>query len=158
MKTVAMRGFTLIEVLITVAIVSLLASLALPMAELAVKRGKEQELRTALRQIRMAIDAYHQAWEAGKIRRRVDDTGYPPDLDVLVNGVEDQTSADGRRLYFLRRLPRDPFAPAQLPAAATWGRRSYASPPDAPAEGRDVFDVYSLSDGVGLNGIPYREW
>jgi general secretion pathway protein G len=158
-RTSLASGFTLIEVVITVAIVGLLASIAVPMVELAVKRGKEVELRGALREIRTAIDAYKKAWDEGRIERKVGDSGYPPRLEILVEGVEDAKSPNRSRLYFLRRLPRDPFAPASLtPASATWGKRSYASPPDAPSEGADVFDVYSLSSEVGLNGVPYREW
>jgi general secretion pathway protein G len=73
--------------------------------------------------------------------------------------VADKTKADATRIYFLRRLPRDPFFPdTSVPPAETWGQRSYASPPDAPSRGRDVFDVYSLSPATGLNGVPYREW
>ena len=89
----------------------------------------------------------------------VDASGYPPTLAELVEGVDDAASPKPRKIYFLRRLPRDPFvADPQLPAAETWGTRSYASPSDAPRAGADVFDVYSLSDGKGMNGIPYREW
>jgi general secretion pathway protein G len=73
-------------------------------------------------------------------------------------GVEDIRNPQRKAIYLLRRLPRDPFAPADMPPAETWGKRSYASPPDAPAEGEDVFDVYSLAEGRGINGIPYREW
>jgi general secretion pathway protein G len=153
------RGFTLIELLVTVSIVSLLASMAMPMAELAQRRAREQELRAALREIRTALDAYKRASDQGSIRRSAIESGYPPTLEVLVDGVEDARSPDKRRLYFLRRLPRDPLAPDPgVPAAHTWGLRSHDSPPDAPQAGRDVFDVYSLAAGNGLNGQPYRAW
>lgn len=153
------RGFTLIELAITVAIVGILASAAFPLAELSIKRHKESELRAALRQIRDAIDTYHDAAMAGKIARNADETGYPKKLDDLVQGVDDLKNPKHAKIYFLRRLPRDPFADdASLSAADTWGKRSYASPPDQPAEGDDVFDVYSLSDQTGFNGIAYREW
>lgn len=151
-------GFTLIELVITVAIVGLLASVTLPLAQLTVQRSKEQDLRVALRQIREAIDAYKRAVDEGRVLRKVDESGYPRDLNVLVAGVEDAKQLDKRKIYFLRRLPRDPFADAVLDAAQTWGKRSYASPPDAPADGADVYDVYSLAPGNGLNGVPYRQW
>lgn len=153
------RGFTLIELLVTVTIVSLLATMAMPVAELAVRRAKEQELRTALREIRGALDAYKRASDEGRIARSAISSGFPPTLEVLAEGAEDARSADKRRIHFLRRVPRDPFAiDAELPAARTWGLRSYDSPPDEPREGRDVFDVHSLAAGNGLNGRPYREW
>ena len=154
------RGFTLIELLVTVAIVGLMASIALPMTELAVQRSKEQELRIALREIRSAIDAYHKVWgEGGRIQKGVDDSGYPKSLEVLVEGVEDAKSPTRSKIYFLRRIPRDPMAlDTHSSAADTWGKRAYKSPPDDPQEGDDVYDVYSLSKKVGLNGVPYREW
>lgn len=154
------RGFTLIEVVVTVAIVALLASIALPLAELTVQRGKEQELRVALRQIRDGIDAYKKAVDEGRILKAADESGYPKTLAVLVEGVLDPKDPDKqRKIYFLRRLPRDPMATdPQLDAAETWGLRSYDSEADAPEEGDDVFDVYSRAEGNGLNGIPYRQW
>jgi general secretion pathway protein G len=154
-----LRGFTLIELAVTVAIVGVLSTMALPLAETTIRRGKEAELRTALRQIREGIDAYKRAGEEGRIRIRADASGYPPRLEDLVEGVEDIKRPDLAKIHFLRRLPRDPFGgDPELAAAETWGRRSYASPPDNPQSGEDVFDVYSLAEGVGLNGIPYRQW
>lgn len=153
------RGFTLIELVVTVAIVGVLASAALPLAELALQRQKEMELSSSLREIRTALDAYKKAWDDGRMERKVDQSGYPPNLDVLVQGVVDAKDPQKKKMYFLRRLPRDPFDEDREAAAGqTWGKRSYASPPDAPAEGADVFDVYSRSTRVGLNGRPYREW
>ena len=153
------RGFTLIEMIVTLAIVSLLATMAMPVAELTVRRGKERELRSALREIRSALDAWKRAGDEGHIVRIAGESGYPPSLEVLEQGVEDARSPDRRRLYFLRRVPRDPFAanPGQ-PAAATWGLRSYESAPDDPQPGRDVYDVRSLAPGRGLDGRPYSEW
>ena len=152
-------GFTLIELMATVVIIALLATMVLPVAEITIQRQREQDLRAALRQIREAIDAYKLASDEGRIPRAADESGYPPRLEVLANGVVDPKTPDKRRIYFMRRLPRDPLATdPKLDAAATWGKRSYVSPPDNPSEGDDVFDVYSLSTGTGLNGIPYRQW
>ncbi len=152
-------GFTIIEVLVTVVIVSILASVALPMAELAVQRNKEQDLRRSLREIREALDAYKQAGDEGKFLRKVGESGYPPTLEILAEGAVDLKSPSGAKIYFLRRIPRDPFASdSDLPPAKTWGKRSYASSADDPKEGADVYDVYSKASGVGLNGILYREW
>jgi len=152
-------GFTLLELLITVAIVGLLASIALPLSEMATQRAKEQDLRRALREIREALDAYKRASDEGRITRLADQSGYPPSLAALVQGVPDAKSPSGATLYFLRRVPRDPLAAdASVAAETTWGLRSYDSPPDAPRPGKDVFDVYSMSAGVGLNGVPYKEW
>jgi general secretion pathway protein G len=157
--SVVRSGFTLIELVITVAIVAILASAVVPLNELVVTRSKEQDLRRSLRDIREAIDAYKQAWDEGRIVRQPAETGYPKSLDVLTDGVEDIKNPKKAKIYFLRRLPRDPFAvDSSVSSAATWGKRSYASAPDDPKEGEDVFDVYSLTAGKGLNGRPYREW
>jgi general secretion pathway protein G len=158
LRATAIRGFTLIEVVITVAIIGILAAGLMPLAELDARRAREQELRRSLREVREAIDAYKRAADAGKVAKRVDTSGYPASLEVLVEGVPDPASTTGARIYFLRRLPRDPFAPDSAAPTATWGKRSYASPPDAPTPGDDVFDVYSLAPGDGLNGVPYRQW
>lgn len=146
------RGFTLVELVITVAIVALLASIALPLAEVSSQRGKEQDLRRALRELRLAIDAYKQASDDGVIERKADASGYPPTLAALVEGVPDKRNPGAPKVYFLRRLPRDPFTEGD------WGLRSYESPSTEPREGADVYDVYSKSDAKGLNGIAYREW
>ena len=154
-----MRGFTLIELVITVAIVALLATAAFPVADLAVQRTRERELQRSLREIRDAIDSYKLAADEGRITKSVDESGYPKRLEDLVDGVDDRKNPKRAKIYFLRRLPRDPLNPeATLPPSATWGKRSYASPPDNPREGGDVYDVYSLAPGKGINGLPYRDW
>jgi len=152
-------GFTLIELVITVAIVAVLASAVMPLNELALQRSREQDLRRSLREIRAAIDAYKQASDEGRIVKRVGESGFPKKLEDLVQGVEDQKSPKRDKMYFLRRMPRDPFAadPNAAPAD-TWGKRAYQSPPDDPREGEDVFDVFTLAQGKGINGRPYKEW
>lgn len=152
------RGFTLVEMVVTVAIVALLATIAAPLTETVVRRTKEHELKNSLYRIRDAIDAYKLAADAGHIEKLADASGYPVTLAALVEGVRDVRKISGERIYFLRRIPRDPFADPALPPEQTWGLRAYASPPDDPRPGADVFDVYSLASGSGLNGIPYREW
>jgi general secretion pathway protein G len=152
-------GFTLIEIVVVVAIVGILASVAFPVASLVNQRARESELHLALRQIRIAIDAYKEAADEGHIEKSIDDSGYPHKLEDLVKGIPDLKSPNKKAIYFLRRLPRDPMYPdTTTPAEQTWGKRSYSSPPDEPQEGKDVFDIYSLSDKIGLDGIAFREW
>jgi general secretion pathway protein G len=153
------RGFTLIELVVTVAIIALLTGAAMPLVQLTMQRERETELHQSLRILRSAIDAYKQAADAGRIRLEVGDSGFPPNLQVLVDGVEDIQSEKKVMMYFLRRVPRDPLFPDSTAAPAdTWGLRSYKSPPLDPQPGDDVFDVYSMAQGKGLNGIAYREW
>ena len=153
-------GFSLIELMAVVAILAILAAAAFPLARLTAQHSKEQDLRYSLRQLREAIDAYKRAADEGRITRQVGESGYPKSLDDLVKGAEDLRDPNVKKskLYFLRRVPRDPMAPAGVAAAESWGKRSYASPPDDPREGEDVFDVYSRNETIGLNGLSYRHW
>ena len=152
-------GFTLVELMVTLAIVAVLSTLALPLAQVAVQRQKEQELRVALRDIRTALDDYKRASGEGRVASLLDGSGYPATLAQLVDGVTDQRSARPRKVYFLRRIPRDPFCEdAAVPDADTWALRSYQSDPDKPEPGEDVYDVVSKSEQVGLNGIAYKRW
>lgn len=152
------RGFTLIEMLVVLAMLGVLAAAARPLLEVSAQRAREQELRQALRTLREGIDAYKHAAEAGAILQSPEDSGYPPSLAALVDGVVDARSANGRKMFFLRRLPRDPFADPSLPAAETWGLRAYDSPPGEPRAGRDVFDVFSRSERQALDGSRIKDW
>lgn len=153
------RGFTLIELLVSLAILGLLATVVVPLSQLHSQRKNEQILRVALIEIRSAIDQYKRASDEGRITRAIGASGYPPDLRVLVDGVVDQRSPTRQKIFFLRRLPRDPFvSDSSIDDASTWGKRSYASEADDPQEGNDVYDVYSTNVQMGLNGIAYRKW
>ena len=154
----SMAGFSLIEVMLTLALLGLLASIAAPLTETLVRRGKEQELKTALYQLRDAIDAYKRAWDAGYIEKNLNASGYPPSLEVLVEGVRDVRSAKGAKFYFLRRIPVDPMHTPGRNDDQLWGLRGYDSAADNPRPGEDVFDVYSRASGKGLNGIAYSQW
>ena len=159
MRPIKAKGFTLVEMVITVAIVGLLATAAFPLAELGVRRAKEQDLRIALRTLRNGLDEYKAASDAGRIEKELDASGYPPTLDALALGVVDIMSPNGRMMYFLRKVPRDPFYPdGSAPASATWALRSYDSGPQDPQPGEDVFDIHSTSTRTGLNGVDYAIW
>ena len=146
-------------VVVTVAIVGVLAGAAMPLVRLTAQRERETELHQSLRILRNAIDAYKQAADTGRIRKELGDSGYPPNLQTLVDGVEDIQSEKKVSIYFLRRVPRDPLFPDPSVAPAdTWGLRSYKSSASDPQAGDDVYDVYSMAQGRGLNGIAYRDW
>jgi len=154
-------GLTLIELLVTLVILSILAAAALPYAEVTVRREKEIELRRALRDVRTAIDAFYDDWKGGKISRTstaASEDGYPRTLQILVDGA-DTGDAKGNRRKYLRRVPRDPFADQSKPPAEQWVLRAYR---DAPASimwgGTDVYDIRSTSGGTALDGTSYREW
>ena len=164
-KTKSNKGFTLIELVVTVAILAVLASSALPMVQMSVQRNKENQLRANLRQIRSALDAYKLATDEGRIKKNVDESGYPPNLNVLVAGVTDEKSADDAKIKFLRNIPLDPMtrvdadlAESNSETISNWGLRSYKSDAANPVSGDDVFDIYSKSEQIGINGVPYARW
>jgi len=148
------RGLTLIEVLVTIAILLILSAMVLPIAKTTMIREKELELRHALRTMRESIDQFKKFSDAGMIQQRcIQCYGYPDDLDTLVEGVP-QVGAIDKKLRFLRRIPIDPMT-----GEASWGRRSLQDDPNGDSWGhQNIFDVYSLSEGTGLDGSKYREW
>ncbi len=158
-KRKQVAGFTLVELLVTLAILSVLGSIALPYAEVTVRREKEFELRRGLREVRTAIDTFHEDWLAGRIPRSdraVSDDGYPKTLDVLVGGV-DRGQANGGRRRYLRSIPKDPFS--QAAAADPWALLGYQDERDALSwGGKDVYDIHSLSEATAIDGTLYKDW
>jgi general secretion pathway protein G len=151
------RGFTLVELLVTLALLALLVTSASSVVHLNSKREKERELKRALWQIRDALDAYKDATDQGLIKKAADGSGYPPDLNILVAGVENTKDLKKKKLFFLRRIPRDPFAAdASLSNAETWRIRGYDGAIDDMAI--DVYDVSSRSPALGINQQAYSEW
>jgi general secretion pathway protein G len=143
-------GLTLVELIVTVAILSILASAAVPISRFKVKREKERELRRDLWEVRDSIDRYKDLADKGAFQTKVDSQGYPPDLETLVNGVDIQ----GKKFKFLRRIPVDPMT-----GKAEWGLRSMQDDANSTSwGGQSVFDVYSKSTGTALDGTKYSEW
>lgn len=146
-------GVTLIELAIVMAIVAILAAAVFPMARMTAKRTREIELRRNLRVVRTAIDRYKEIYDQGKLEQKVGASGYPPSLEILAEGVELKTEP-GRKVKLLRRVPKDPMTDD-----GAWGMRSNADSPDSTSwGGEDVFDVYSRSDGIAIDGTKYSDW
>ena len=147
------RGFTLIELMITVLVISILVGVAVPLARNTIKREKEFELHTALREVRTAIDKYKDASDKGLIMVKVDTEGYPENLQVLVDGVQMVGQVD-KRLKLLRRIPKDPMS-----NSTEWGQRSYQDDPTSSSwGGQNVFDIHTKSEGTALDGSKYKDW
>ena len=162
----ARRGFTLIEMIVTLTVLAILATAAMPIAKTAIQRDKELELRRALREIREALDAYKKLADEKKIEVEEDSEGYPPDLETLVNGVEIQEAQEGKEgrkesgkaskkiVRFLRRIPKDPMT-----GTLEWGLRSYQDDPDSDTWGEEnVYDIHTKSGAKALDGSKYRDW
>ena len=160
MRPLAKRGqdgYSFVELLVVIGILFVLASAAMPLAQVASQRQREAELRRTLRELRTAIDKFKDAVDVGQIpttELTPGSEGYPPDLETLVEGVTPANDASGRKLKFLRRIPIDPMT-----NSTEWGLRAYQDKPDATSwGGKNVFDVYTTSRGTGLDGTKYREW
>ena len=155
------KGFSLIEMLVTLMILSILATAALPFVETTVVRSKELELHRSLREVRTAIDNFHDDWVAGKISKtntNVSENGYPRTLQILVDGIEG-SDAKGKKRRFLRRIPRDPFAEQDKSPLEDWKIRDYQDDVESTVWGRlDVYDIQSLSDRTALDGTLYKDW
>jgi len=155
--TLSQRGFTFIELVIVTAILMILASTIMPMAQVTAQRQREVELRRALREMRTAIDKFKDAVDQGQIpttELEPGNEGYPPDLETLVDGVSVANDASGRKLKFLRKIPIDPMT-----HTTEWGKRAYQDKPDSQSwGGKNVFDVYTTFQGTGLDGTKYRDW
>lgn len=146
-------GFSLVEAVVVASVMAILAAAALPVVKFTVTRQKEADLRHHLREMRDAIDEYKRYVDNGLITMDLGTQGYPPDLETLVEGVEVVGQVDMQK-KFLRRVPVDPMT-----GEAEWGIRSYQDEPDSTSwSGDNVYDVFSLSEGVGLNGVPYSQW
>ena len=143
-------GFTLLELIIATAILLVLSSMVVPMTRVVVQREREKQLRNDLWEMRDAIDRYKDAADRGGFRTKVDSQNYPPDLETLVKGED----VNGKKVRFLRRIPLDPMT-----GTTDWGLRSMQDDPDSDSwGGQSVFDVYTKSDGVGLDGTKYKDW
>ena len=157
MRIPASNGFTFIELLVVTTILLILASAVMPLAKVTMQRQREAELRRALREMRTAIDNFKTAVDNGQIGSldvKAGSEGYPPDLDALVEGVTAAGDATGRKLKYLRRVPRDPMT-----NSTDWGLRAYQDKPDSTSfGGQNVYDVYSKSDATALDGTKYKEW
>lgn len=153
------QGFTLMEMMVTLTLLALLAAAALPSLEQQAKRQKEQQLQQALRQIRQALDDYQRASLAGRIDMEANASGYPKTLLALSEGVTDKQAADQRKIYFLRRIPRDPMCDCDGKADhESWKTRSSRDAPGQFSRGPDVYDVASSSPETGSNGVLYAQW
>lgn len=155
----ANKGFTLIELLLALALLATLSTVAYPLTALMGMREKESELQRYLRDIRRAIDTYKEASDDGRVEKSPVSSGYPASLEILVKGVVDKTDLEGKKIFFLRRIPRDPMCECpDKTASQTWQVRSYASTAENPSEGEDVFDISSRNTGESLNGTAYNQW
>jgi general secretion pathway protein G len=151
------EGYTFVEVMVVTAILLILASAVMPLAQVTSQRQREGELRRELREMRTAVDKFKDAVDQGLIpmtELKPGNEGYPPDLETLVEGVTAAGDASGRKLKFLRRIPSDPMT-----NSTQWGLRSYQDSPTSTSwGGQNVFDVYSKSEAKGLDGTKYRDW